>query len=106
MGKHSADAVSEAKTAAARMGAGPVLNACEAGQAVLEALLAANRDLSVLDRGSYWRISAPGGCKVTRAAIEKKLGRAFRLPMDLEAMMPSFTGRFQVDEDSASWEAA
>jgi hypothetical protein len=86
-------------------GAGPVLSAGEASHAVLEAMKTLNPHLAVIDRGSYWRVSAPGGCRLTRAAVEKRLGRAFRLPGDLEAMMPSFTGRFRVDEDEARWEA-
>ena len=37
------------------------------------------------------------------AAIESALSRSFRLPGDLEQVMPSFRGRFQVSEDQASW---
>jgi hypothetical protein len=83
-----------------------VLSAGEASLAVVEAMRALNRDLTVLDRGSYWRVTAPIQCRVTRDAVERKLGRPFRLPGDLEAMMPSFLGRFRVNEEEASWESA
>lgn len=84
--------------------AGPVLSAGEASQAILEALRELNGDVVVQDRGSYWRVSSPGLCRLTREAVERRLGRPFRMPGDLEAVMPSFVGRFQVDEDEASWE--
>ena len=87
-------------------GAGPILVAGEASLAVLEAMKSLNRDLSVLDRGSYWRVSAPIACRLTREAVEKRLGKAFRLPADLEAVMPSFAGRFFVNEEEARWVTA
>lgn len=90
--------------AARRMG--PVLSAGEASLAVVEAMKELNRDLTVMDRGSYLRVAAPPSCRLTRAAVERRVGRAFRLPGDLEAVMPSFLGRFRVNEDEASWAAA
>jgi toluene monooxygenase system protein D len=97
--------LSEAGPGSSPYGVGPVLSAGEASHAVLEAMKSLNRDLTVLDRGSYWRVTAPGGCRLTREAVEKRLGRAFKLPSDLEAVMPSFTGRFRVDEEEARWES-
>ncbi len=85
-------------------GAGPVLIAGEAALAVIESMRTLNDGLQVFDRGSYLRVSAPGGCRLTRVAVERKLGRPFRLPGDLEALMPSFRGRFRVDETEARWE--
>ena len=84
---------------------GPVLTAGETGLAMIEAMRLVNRDLQVLDRGSYLRVSAPGLCKLNRTEVERRLGRRFRLPADLEAVMPSFLGRFRVDEEEASWES-
>lgn len=85
-------------------GVGPVLEASELGRAVLEAIRADNADVVVRDRGSYLRVLVPGRCVVRRAAIERVLGRPFRLPGDLEMVMPSFSGRLTVTEDEVSWD--
>ena len=41
----------------------------------------------------------------SRAAIERRLGRPFDLPGDLERVMPSFKGRLAIAEDAVTWEA-
>jgi hypothetical protein len=82
---------------------GPVLEASDAGRAVLEALRAENPGARVVDRGSYWRVLVPGRCVLTRGAVEARLGRAFVLPGDLERIMPSFRGRLQVTDEGAAW---
>src|SRR5882757_101177 len=71
---------------------GPVLQAGPIAAAVVEAIRALNRDVGVVDRGSYWRVSCPHRCVVSRAAIEERLHRAFVLPGALEQIMPSFKG--------------
>jgi NAD(P)-dependent dehydrogenase (short-subunit alcohol dehydrogenase family) len=86
-------------------GVGPVLEASETGRALIEALRADNADVVVIDRDAYLRVLVPGRCRLTRAAIEAALGRAFRLPGDLELVMPSFKGAFTVTTDEAAWEA-
>lgn len=83
---------------------GPVLQVGQAASAVVQAIVERNPRARVLDRGSYLRVAAPGCCVVTRDAIEQHLGRAFRLPGDLETIMPSYAGRFVVSEDEARWE--
>jgi hypothetical protein len=40
---------------------------------------------------------------VTREAIERHAGEPFHLPSDLELIMSSFKGSFDVSEDEASW---
>lgn len=85
---------------------GPVLQVGPAATAVAQAIVERNPRARVLDRGSYLRVAAPGRCVVARDAIERHLGRAFRLPGDLETIMPSFVGRFVVSEDEACWESA
>jgi toluene monooxygenase system protein D len=82
---------------------GPVLTSGSDGLAVVNAIRALNADVTVLDRGAYLRILVPHRCLVTRAAIEQVLGRAFRLPGDLELLMPSFKGFLRIDEDEAVW---
>jgi toluene monooxygenase system protein D len=83
---------------------GPVL---EADGDLVEAIVAAIRDnhpdAAVIDRGGYLRVLVPGRCVVQRAAVERALGRAFRLPGDLELVMPSFQGAIDIDEDQVVW---
>jgi hypothetical protein len=83
---------------------GPVLEAGEVGNAIVAAIRSFQPDVLVQDRGSYLRVLAPGRCRVTRIAIEGALGRGFRLPGDLELVMPSFKGAFRVNDDEAVWE--
>jgi len=82
---------------------GPVLEANDDALAVVTAIRQSNAGVVVENRGSYLRVMVPGRCEVTCRAIESALGRPFRLPGDLEAMMPSFTGRLTVTEDKAVW---
>jgi hypothetical protein len=42
---------------------------------------------------------------VTRAALERHRGAAFKLPMDLESVMTSFKGRLSMSEEEACWDA-
>ena len=82
---------------------GPVLEAGEIADAVVAAIRSLNEAVIVEDRGSYLRVLCPERCRVTRSAIEAALGRPFRLPGDLEHLMPSFKGSFAVDGEEASW---
>jgi len=84
---------------------GPVLQAGHAADAVVRAIQRLNLDVQVLDRGAYLRVLVPQSCLVTRAAIESELGVPFRLPTDLERLMPSFKGRLSMTDDDARWEA-
>ena len=84
---------------------GPVLENNDTARAVIEAMREAAPQLEVQDRGSYLRVLAPGRCAVKRSAVERRLGRPFRLPGDLEALMPSFKGAFEVTSDEAAWSA-
>ncbi len=84
-------------------GVGPVLEAGETARAVIAALRRLNTDVVVLDRGSYLRVLVPGRCRMTREAVERALGRPFRLPGDLERVMPSFKGRLVVGDDEVVW---
>lgn len=84
---------------------GPVLRACALTQVLVEVLRASNPQVEVIDRGSYLRISAPGALVLCRAAVEVALGQSFRLPADLEFVMPSFAGRLILSEEQAEWRA-
>jgi toluene monooxygenase system protein D len=82
---------------------GPVLEAGEVGRAIARAICEANPDASVQDRGAYLRVLVPGRCAVRRDAIERALGRPFRLPADLELVMPSFKGALAISDDEVAW---
>lgn len=83
---------------------GPVLEANEAGRAVVEAIRAAHPDLVVHDRGAYLRVLVSRRCVARRDAIERALGRPFTLPGDLEQIMPSFKGTLTITDDAVTWE--
>jgi len=85
---------------------GPVLSSGRIADAIVAAIRDQHPDVMVTDRGSYLRVLVPGRCRVTGAAISAALGSPFRLPGDLERVMPSFSGRFQVSAVEASWSAA
>ena len=83
---------------------GPVLEAGDVADALVAAIREENADVAVDDRGAYVRVGVPRVCRLSREAVERRLGRAFRLPADLERVMPSFKGRLKMDDDGASWE--
>jgi toluene monooxygenase system protein D len=82
---------------------GPVLESSPVGQAVVRAIREVNAQVEIRDRGAYLRVLVPEVCRVTRAAIERELGGAFRFPSDLECVMPSFQGLFHIDDETATW---
>lgn len=83
---------------------GPVLEAGPVATALIAAIREQNADVEVLDRGAYLRVLVPRRCAVSRQAIERALGQAFKLPGDLELVMPSFQGTFSVCQNEAAWE--
>jgi hypothetical protein len=82
---------------------GPVLEANETSRALVAVILKTNEGATVEDRGSYLRVLVPQSCVLSRAAIEKELGRVFRLPGDLEPLMPSYKGTVRMSGDEVSW---
>jgi hypothetical protein len=85
---------------------GPVLQSGSVSNAIINAIKDLNRDVVVVDRGAYQRILVPRCCVVTRAAIEKHLGRPFRFPGELETVMSAFKGSLQLNQDDAEWRFA
>lgn len=83
---------------------GPVLRKNELAQRALEAIVALNPDAKIVDRGGYVRVLVPRRCVLTRQAIEQRTGQPFRMPGQLEAIMPSFKGLLSIDEERATWE--
>lgn len=85
---------------------GPVLQAGTVANAIIAAIKDLNQDVMVVDRGAYVRVLVPQHCIVTRAAIEKHLGRSFRFPGELESVMSAFKGSLQLNQDQAAWQFA
>jgi hypothetical protein len=82
---------------------GPVLAADDTACAVVAAIQELNASAAVEDRGSYLRVLCPQRCVVTRAAIERKLGRRFILPADIERLLLASRGRLALTQDHALW---
>jgi toluene monooxygenase system protein D len=95
----------EGRTPDRRDWVGPVLQAGPIADAVVAAIRELNADVEVVDRGSYLRVLCARRCRVTRAALERHCGAAFRLPVDLESVMPSFKGRLSISEEEVRWDA-
>jgi toluene monooxygenase system protein D len=83
---------------------GPVLQAGALTNAIVAAIRDLNDEVTVLDRGAYLRVLAPKTCVVTRASIEKHLGRPVRFPGELETVMSAFKGAIRLTEDEAVWQ--
>ncbi len=83
---------------------GPILRAGEIAEAAIGAIEEDNpgKQIYVLDRGDYIRIHTEGRCRLSKASMEKHLGRAYELPM-LEIEMPSFAGRLRTRWDEYLW---
>jgi len=84
---------------------GPVLLAGRVADAIVVAIRKQNAGVRVSPRGSYVRVAVAHRCEVHARAIEALLGEPFRIPADLERVMPSFRGRLSMSEEIASWEA-
>jgi len=85
---------------------GPVLQKGSVSEAVVGAIRELNTGTRVIDRGAYLRVLSYRRCRVTREAIERRTGEPFRLPSDLELIMSSFKGNFDVSDDEAVWDLA
>jgi hypothetical protein len=84
---------------------GPVLLSGRVSEAVVEAIRQQNAGVRVTQRGSYLRVSVSSRCEVRAEAVTELLGEPFRIPQDLERVMPSFRGRLVLSEEMAAWEA-
>jgi hypothetical protein len=84
---------------------GPVLLVGRVSEAVVTAIRQQNSGVRVTQRGSYLRVSVSSRCEVRAEVVAGLLGEPFRIPQDLERVMPSFRGRLVLSEDLAAWEA-
>jgi toluene monooxygenase system protein D len=89
-----------------REAVGPVLTAGPISDAVIAAIRDENADVLVIDRGAYLRVMVPRRCRLDGRRVEQILNATFRLPADLEAIMPSFRGRLTITGDEVLWERA
>jgi MmoB/DmpM family len=85
-------------------GVGPILRVGEVAAAAVDAIAEDNpgKQVFVVDRGDYVRINTLHECRLTRASLEKHLGRDFALT-HLEIEMPSFAGRIRTTEREYLW---
>jgi toluene monooxygenase system protein D len=83
---------------------GPVLRMSEDIEAIIAAIEDDNpgTPIEVIDRGAYVRIQAEQHMTVTRASIERHVGRAFEM-RQLEPMMSAFAGRIETTSEAVSW---
>ncbi len=83
---------------------GPVLRMSDDIEAIIAAIEEDNpgAQIEVIDRGAYVRIQAERRLKVTRASIEKHIGRPFEM-RQLEPMMSAFAGRIDTTSDAVVW---
>ena len=83
---------------------GPVLRMSEDIDAIIAAIEEDNpgTTIEVTDRGAYVRIQAERRMKVTRASIERHVGRAFEM-REFEPLMSAFSGRIETTSDAILW---
>ena len=84
-------------------GVGPILTKGDLGDALMLAILELNPGVKIEDRGAYYRVENSGSCRLTKTCAEKHAKRSVTFPRDLEAVMPSFTGLLQVDDEKVYW---
>jgi MmoB/DmpM family len=85
---------------------GPVLLSGRVSDAIVTAIKQQNAGVRVSQRGSYLRVSVSTRCEVWASTIAEVLGEPFRIPQDLERVMPSFRGRLFLSEELAAWETS
>jgi hypothetical protein len=83
---------------------GPVLIRGPVADALVSAIRSVHPDAQIIDRDAYLRVLVPGCCRLSRSAVEARLGQSFHLPADLEEVMPSFKGRLSINEEEAIWQ--
>ena len=84
-------------------GVGPVLLKSARSEPVLAALRRRNPQVRFVDRGAYVRVLNDSVCELWRSDVESESGCPFRLPGDLELLMPSFSGVLQFAGNVVRW---
>jgi toluene monooxygenase system protein D len=60
------------------------------------------QEVTVMDLGAYTRVSGDGELRVTRASIERHLGRDFEM-RQLGGLMSAFAGRIEMTSEAVRW---
>ena len=83
---------------------GPILRMSDDIDAIVAAIMDDNpgKEIEVVDRGAYTRISGEGELRVTRESIERHIGRSFEM-RQLEGLMSAFAGRIDMTSETAVW---
>ncbi len=83
---------------------GPVLRMSDEVDAIVAAIVDDNpgQGVTIVDRGAYTRVSGDGELRVTRASIERHLGRDFEM-RQLEGLMSAFAGRIEMTSEEVRW---
>jgi toluene monooxygenase system protein D len=83
---------------------GPVLRMSDEVDAVIEAIRDDNpdREIEVIDRGSYVRVQADDYLVVTEESLQRHLGSNFQI-RSLEVMLTAFAGRIKTSSDRIEW---
>lgn len=83
---------------------GPVLQAGEIANAVIDAIRIDNpgMDVDIVDRGSYIRVHTVGLCRLTRQSLEEAMGHPIELT-EIEPVLASFAGRISTGSDEIVW---
>ncbi len=82
---------------------GPVLQATPFAEAVIAAIREENHDVLVRHEAAYLRVLVPGECRLSRSVLRSVIGEDVHFPGDLEAIMPSFSGRIEITDHAAVW---
>jgi hypothetical protein len=85
---------------------GPVLLATPFAEAVVSAIREENDDVVVRHEAAYLRVLVPEVCSLSSSTLRSIVGVDVRFPGDLEAIMPSFSGRMEITDHSAVWSLA
>ena len=83
---------------------GPVLRMSDDVDAIVAAIVYDNpgQDVTIVDQGAYTRVSGDGELRLTRASIERYLGRDFEM-RQLEELMSAFAGRIDMTSQEVRW---
>ena len=83
---------------------GPVLCMSDDADAIIAAIVDDNpgQEVTVVDQGAYTRVSGDGELRVTRASIERHLGRDFEM-RQLGGVMSAFAGRIEMTSEAVRW---
>jgi hypothetical protein len=83
---------------------GPVIRSGPLAEAVIDAVTDDNagQEVIVVDRGDYVRVHTARRCRLSRASLERYLGRPVTLA-ELEIEMPSFAGRLRTRVEEYPW---